>query len=192
MVGIRPDRPGVQSRSVGTGLTYEDYLKTPDDERYELVHGELSMVPSPNRAHQRVVARLGSRMELFVEEKGLGEVYFAPFDVVLSDKDVVQPDLLFVSNERAHVSTPDNIQGAPDMVIEVRSPSTAELDWTVKRELYARHGVKEYWLVDPESMTATVLLLGDHEFEEVSTYWKGQTLRSPSLEGFTVNLDEIF
>ena len=111
---------------------------------------------------------------------------------MLSDKDVVQPDLLFVSTERAHVSTPDNIQGAPDIVIEVRSPSTAELDWTVKRELYARYSVKEYWVVDPESMTATVLLLGDHEFEEVSIYWKGQTLHSPTLEGFTVNLDEIF
>ena len=81
-----------------------------------------------------------------------------PFDVVLSDTDVVQPDLLFVSNERANIITDENIQGAPDLVVEILSPSTAERDQTFKRSLYAKHGVKEYWLVDTDAKTVTVLL----------------------------------
>ena len=135
-------------------LTYEDYAKTPDDERYELIDGELLMVPSPNRPHQWTVIHLGTRLIAFVEENDLGEVYFAPFDVVLSDTNVVQPDLVFVSRERLGIITHANIQGAPDLVVEVRSPSTAYRDLTIKRRLYAEHGVKEYWMVDPEARTS--------------------------------------
>ena len=91
-------------------LTYEDYAKTPDDERWELIDGELIMSPSPKRAHQRNQAKLGTRMSFFAEEKDLGEVYF-DFDVVLSDTDTVQPDLLFVSKERLQIITEDNVQG---------------------------------------------------------------------------------
>ena len=93
-------------------------------------------------------------------KRGIWEfAYSAPTDVVLSDTDVVQPDLLFISSERAHIITPANIQGAPDLIVEIRSDSTAERDETLKRKLYAERGVKEYWLVDPEAMTITVLLL---------------------------------
>ena len=122
----------------------------------------------------------------------MGKVYFAPFDVVLSDTDVVQPDIMFVSREREHIITHANIQGAPDLVVEILSPSTAERDRTVKRRLYAEHGVKEYWQVEPEAQTVTVLLLRDGIFEEVGSYGKGQSLSSPTLEGFIVSLDEIF
>jgi Uma2 family endonuclease len=163
-------------------LTYEDYAKTPDDERYELIDGELLMVPSPNRPHQWTVIHLGTRLIAFVEENDLGEVYFAPFDVVLSDTNVVQPDVIFVSRERLGIITHANIQGAPDLVVEVRSPSTAYRDLTIKRRLYAEHGVKEYWMVDPEARTITVLLLRNGDFEEVGIYQKGQTLSSPTLE----------
>jgi Uma2 family endonuclease len=173
-------------------LTYEDYAKTPDDERYELIDGELLMVPSPNRPHQWTVIHLGTRLIAFVEENDLGEVYFAPFDVVLSDTNVVQPDVIFVSRERLGIITHANIQGAPDLVVEVRSPSTAYRDLTIKRRLYAEHGVKEYWMVDPEARTVTVLLLRDGVFEEVGIYRKGQVLSSTTLSGFTLNLDEIF
>ncbi len=146
-------------------LTYEDYAKTPEGERWELIDGELNMSPSPKRAHQRNQVKLGTRMSFFAEEKDLGEVYF-DFDVALSDTDTVRPDLLFVSKERLHIITEDNVRGAPDLVVEIRSPSTARQDWTVKRELYARHGVKEYWLVDPEAATVAVLLL-DGKVERV-------------------------
>ena len=172
--------------------TYADYCLTPDDERYELLDGELVMSPSPNRAHQRIDAKLGWRLAQFVEERDLGEVFSAPFDVVLSDTNVVQPDLLFVSKEQAYIVTEDNIRGAPDLVVEIISPSTIERDRSFKRALYARYGVREYWLVDPDTRTVTVLLLDEGAFVEIARYGAEQTLTSPTLAGFTANLDDIF
>jgi Uma2 family endonuclease len=169
------------STQPATGLTYEDYLKTSDDERWELLDGELVMAPSPSMPHQIVATDLVTLLNSFVRERGLGHVITAPADVVLSDTNVVQPDLFFVSTEREQIITRPNIQGAPD-----------ERDRTVKRKLYAEHGVKEYWLVDPDAMTVTVLLHGERDFEEAGVYRKGQTLTSPTLQGFSVNLDDIF
>ena len=174
-------------------FTYEDYQHTPDDQRYELLDGELIMVPAPNLGHQRIGTQLGWRLAQFVAEKGLGEVFFAPCDVVLSNTDVVQPDLLFVSHERAHLLLGGaNVLGAPDLVGEILSPSTAGRDRTLKRSLYAKHGVQEYWQVDPDARTVTVLRLDGGTFEVVGLYGEGQTLTSPTLEGFTVDLNEIF
>ena len=175
-----------------TGLTYEDYAKTSDDERWELLDGELVMVPSPDMPHQRVATDLASLFNVFAKQRGLGSVYAAPADVVLSDNNVVQPDILFISREREHIITHANVQGPPDLVVEIRSPSTAERDLTVKCRLYAEHGVREYWLVDPDAMTVTVLLLGERGYREVASYQIGQSLASPTLEGFSVSLDEIF
>ena len=106
-------------------LTYADYMKTSDDERYELLNGELIMSPSPREIHQYISGNLYLVLGAFVRDRSLGRVYFAPFDVVLSDTDVVQPDLLFVSNERAAIITADNIQGAPDLVVEILPPPQA-------------------------------------------------------------------
>ena len=175
-----------------TQLTYEDYLETPDDERWELLNGELHMAPSPSMPHQIINTRLGSRLLAFVENRDLGKVITAPADVALSETNVVQPDLFFVSREREQIITHANIQGAPDLAVEIRSPSTDERDRTVKRKLYAQHGVKEYWLVDPDAMTVTVLVLSEGAFEEAGVYHKGQILTSPTLKGFSVNLDDIF
>ena len=174
-------------------FTYEDYQHTSDDQRYELLDGELIMVPAPNLGHQRIDTRLGWRLAQFVEERDLGEVFFAPCDVVLSNTDVVQPDLLFVSNERAHLLLGGaNVLGAPDLVVEILSPSTAGRDQTLKRALYAKHGVQEYWLVDPDARTATVLRLAGGAFEVVALYGEGETMTSPVLEGFSADLNEIF
>lgn len=122
----------------------------------------------------------------------LGRVYIAPFDVVLSETDVVQPDVIFVSQERAHVITRNNIQGAPDLVIEVLSPATAHRDRTFKRALYARHGVNEFWLVDADARSIEVLLLGFHGYEAVAAYGAGEFLTSPTLIDFTLNIDDTF
>ena len=135
--------------NVETKLTYADYLETSDDERYELLNGELIEYPSPKEIHQSVLGNLYLILAKFIRERSLGKVYFSPFDVVLSDTNVVQPDILFISNERADIITPDNVQGAPDLVVEILSPATAERDRTVKLDLYATYGVKEYWIVDP-------------------------------------------
>ena len=88
----------------------------------------------------------------------MGKIYVAPFDVVLSDTDVVQPDVIFVSNQRSDIITADNVRGAPDLVVEILSPATAERDRTLKLDLYAQHGVQEYWIVDPDPKTITVLV----------------------------------
>ncbi len=175
-----------------TKLTYEDYKNTPEDERYELIDGELIMAAAPKEVHQRVDMRLGSRLFVHVEANELGWVYSAPFDVYLSETDVVQPDLLFVSNERAHIITSDNVRGAPDLAIEILSPSTASMDWTRKRELYARHGVKEFWIVAPDARLVWLMLLRGDDYEVAGIYGDGQTVASTVVEGFSVNLSDIF
>ena len=173
-------------------LTYADYLETSDDERYELLNGELIEYPSPKEIHQSVLGDLYLIVAKFIRERSLGKVYFSPFDVVLSDTNVVQPDILFISNERADIITPDNVQGAPDMVVEILSPATVERDRTVKLDLYAQHGVKEYWMVDSVAKTVMVLVQGESGFEVSGIFGEGRTLRSSSLEGFSVEVEEVF
>ena len=173
-------------------FTYEDYLNTPEDKRYELLDGELIMVSSPNIPHQRTERELAFQVIGFVKRHDLGEVFFAPTDVILSDTDVVQPDLLFVSRERAHIIAHNAIHGAPDLVVEILSPSTAQRDLTFKRRLYANHGVKEYWQMNIDERRVTVLSLGDNDYEVAAIYGSGETLTSPVLPGFALAIDEIF
>ncbi len=173
-------------------LSYADYLTTPEDKRCELLDGELFATPAPNEAHQRTQAELGYHLMAFVKTRGLGRIYYSSTDVVLSDIDVVQPDLLFVSDERRHIITPDNIQGPPDLMVEILSPSTAERDRGYKRALYAQYGVKEYWVVGTDAGVITVLLLGEEGYEVVDTFGEGDTLASPTLAGFSLEVDELF
>ena len=172
-------------------LTYEDYASLPDDERYELIDGELIAMPSPKEIHQKILKLIAGGF-LLVEARGLGTFYFAPFDVILSPTNVVQPDLIFISRARAHIITEDNIRGAPDLVVEILSPSTERRDRIVKRDLYARHGVGEYWLIDPYAKTATVLILGANGYDTYAVYGEGDTLTSPTLPGFALNLSDLF
>ena len=173
-------------------LTYQDYADLEGDERYELLDGELILVGSPNEDHQIASVELGTLMHSFVKEHDLGRIFFAPFDVLFSDTDVVQPDLLFVSKDRYHIRTPANIQGAPDLVVEVLSPSSSRRDWGYKRELYARHGVREYWVIDPTNRIVSVMTLQDGVLEIDQTLTEDNTARSSVLDGFDVNLAEIF
>ena len=173
-------------------LTYEDYASLPDDERCELIDGELIPMLSPKEIHQAVSGTLFMSVCMFVRIMGLGRIYFAPFDVILSATNVVQPDLFFISNARSHIITEDNIRGAPDLVVEILSPSTAGCDRTTKRNLYARHGVMEYWLIDPYAKTVTVLILGANGYNTHAVYGKGDILTSPTLAGFSLNLSDLF
>ena len=142
--------------------------------------------------HQEVAADLGTSLSMFVREHDLGRVYFASTDVMFSDADVAQPDLLYISKERQHIRTPTKIQGAPDLIVEILSPSSSRWDWGYKRELYARHGVREYWIVDPTNHLVTVMGLQDGKLEIDQTVIADKTARSLVLEGLTVNLAEIF
>ncbi|MFQ5794251.1 MAG: Uma2 family endonuclease [Candidatus Bipolaricaulia bacterium] len=179
--------------------TYEDYKSLPESEtkRYELLQGELIMVPSPRFEHQRVSRDLGSILWEFVREHDLGVILHAPFDVhfVEADEDeVVQPDILYVSKERSDIITEEEIQGVPDLVVEIISPGTEGRDRGYKKTLYARHGVREYWLVDPETKTVEVLTLGrkGQGFETLAVYQRTEVLHSPLLKELEVDLQEIF
>ena len=172
-------------------LTYEDYANMPDDERYELIDGELIMTAAPNEPHQEISMFLGWQFIPAVR-RGLGRVYAAPFDVVLSDHDVVQPDLLFVLKENEHIITRANVQGAPDLVVEILSPSTSRRDWNEKRDLYAKYGVGELWIADPDERVFWVMALRDGEYEVVGKYGDTQTFSSPTLAGVAIDLREVF
>lgn len=172
--------------------TYEDYLKTPDDKRYELINGELLMTPSPVPHHQRISGKLEFMLRRFVTEKNLGEVLDAPCDVYLDNENVVQPDILFISRDRLGIIGEKNIQGAPDVVIEIISENSVYRDMVQKKKLYARFGVKEYWIVIPDEKEIEVYILKDNTYQLYQTYSKANILESPVLKGLKIVLTEIF
>ena len=174
-------------------LTYVDYEKTSDDERYELIDGELiAMAPAPDRDHQGVLVTLTLLIGNFLARVDLGRLYVAPRDVYLTDTDIVQPDLLFISNERLDIDTERPVRGAPDLVIEIRSPSTANRDWTTKRQLYARHGVREYCIVDPDARTVTLMVSNGGNLNVAKVLGENDALVSSVLEGFSAPVGEVF
>lgn len=169
--------------------TYTDYLQFPDDQRCEIIGGRLFMTPSPTGRHQTVLSRIHAILWHFVNGAGLGKVIVAPYDVVLSEHDVVQPDILFLSTERLGLYDDEGpLHGAPDLVIEILSPSTAHRDRTEKRELYERFGVKEYWLVDLEQRSILVISFAA---EGERSYRIGEVLTTAILPGFAIPVDEL-
>ena len=173
-------------------FTVADYMTTPEDRRYHLLDGDLILAPAPTIRHQRILRRLAVLLDELAVENGLGEVFLAPCDVVLSNYDVFQPDILFVSNERRGLITEANIQGAPDLVVEILSSATEHYDRGYKRTLYARYGVREYWLVDPATETVEVLVEGDEGLTSADIFGLTDTLVSPLLPGLSVDLGQIF
>ena len=173
-------------------FTVADYMTTPEDKRYQLLDGELILAAAPTLKHQKISIELSVALHLFANERGLGIVRYAPVDVVLSEHDVAQPDILFVSNERADIITEANIQGAPDLVIEVLSPSTKEYDRGYKLTLYSRHWVREYWLIDPIAETVEVLTLTGEGLTPLATFSREDTLTSPLLPGLAIDLKQVF
>ena len=173
-------------------FTYQDYLHMPEDKRYELIEGEFFMMPSPKEYHQRILINLGAILYNFTKVNKIGNVYVAPFDVVLSDEDVVQPDIIFVSKERKKIITKDNIKGAPDLLIEILSPNISYRDREIKRKLYFKYGVREYWIVDPEEQTVEVLSLTEDGYKTTGIYDINTPLSSPLLKGLSIDLKEVF
>ena len=173
-------------------FTVKEYMTTPEDKRYQILDGEMIPAPSPVTGHQTIVGRLLFSVYQFVNEHRLGRVWSAPLDVILSNYDVTQPDILFVSNARAGIVTRANIQGAPDLVVEVLSPATVQYDRGYKELLYGRHGVLEYWLVDPDAETVEVQVAGDQGLQSHAILHRGDRLTSPLLEGFSIDLEETF
>jgi len=177
-------------------LTYDDFLLFPDDgKRHELIDGEHYVTPSPNTKHQRVSGNLHFLIRAWLEDHPIGQIFYAPFDVVFTKFDVVEPDLLYISNERMpQILTTLHVTGAPEIVVEIGSPSTRTRDETIKRHLYERSGVSEYWVIDPELDLVRVYRLEERTFTrptELSSE-AGDVLTSTHLPGLEVPLARIF
>jgi Uma2 family endonuclease len=143
-------------------LTYKDYEVLPaDGRRYEIHDGELSVTPAPSPRHQRMIGDLYTILRQHVKSGGLGEVLLSPIDCILSDITVVQPDLVYLDTARASLVSNRGIEGPPALVIEVLSPSTTVIDRSTKRQLYARHGVPYYWIVDPEARVVEAYVVSE-------------------------------
>jgi Uma2 family endonuclease len=150
------------------GWTYEEFANLPDDgNRYEVIAGELYVTPSPTSIHQRVVARLTAMIEVFTQEHGLGTLFSAPYDVIFGEGDYLEPDLLFVRREREEIVKDHAMVGAPDLVVEVLSPSTSRRDRGLKRERYAAYGVPEYWIIDTDLASIEVCRLSGGDLRRV-------------------------
>ena len=193
MVGARRSIMSLQTQNVK--FTYEDYLLFPEDgRRHELIDGEHFMTPSPSTRHQRIVHNLDCLLGTHVRGAKAGQLFPAPMDVVLSDLDVVQPDLLFVSAARASIITEKNIQGPPDFVIEIISQTSRKTDETIKRKLYERYGVREYWIVDPELETVDIHRLTDRRYVRAAelSLEANHAIETSLLPGLKLKLSDIF
>jgi Uma2 family endonuclease len=177
-------------------LTYEDFLLFPDDgKRHELIDGEHYVTPSPNIRHQAISLNLAGMIWAYLRERKIGRVFTAPLDVVFSDFDVVEPDLLYVSHDRAaEVLLPKHVKGAPNLVVEIGSKGTRKRDETIKQRLYERSGVEEYWVIDTELDAIKVYRRTGERYERVSelSLENHDVLTTPLLPDLQLPLETIF
>jgi len=173
--------------------TYDDYAALPDDgHHYEIVNGVLLMAPAPDLGHQSIVLRLSHYLFVHTELAGLGRVFVAPVDVELGPKNVLQPDVVVILNAHLDRMTAKKIIGAPDLVVEVASPSTAAIDRLTKYDVYARAGVAEYWIVKPDSRAVELLILEDGEYRSLGVFSGKATLPSRIAPGLSVRVEQFF
>jgi Uma2 family endonuclease len=174
-------------------LTYDDYAAMPEDgRRYQLVEGELFVSPSPSSRHQRILMVLVNALYDFVKARKLGEVFAAPLDVILSEEDTYQPDIVYVSKARKRLVVPEGIRGTPDLCVEILSPSNRKLDVKVKRARYAKFGLPELWIVDPDEDTVRIYRPAEDANAPVRTLSENDTLTTDLLPGFALKLAAVF
>ena len=174
-------------------VTRHDYQEMPEGPPYfQLIEGELVLSLSPKMFHQDIAGRIYAMILQFLEKKPLGEVFISPLDVFLSDVNVFQPDVIFVSNARRSILTEHGIEGAPDLVVEILSPGTARYDKGSKRKIYARTGVKELWIVDPELKSIQVYHLTRNAETPAATHDASVVFKSALLPGLKIKTAAIF
>lgn len=172
-------------------LTYPDLARFPDDGmRRELIGGELIVSPSPRTRHQEVLRRLAVMFSVHIDRHGGGRIFIAPLDVVFSEGDVTEPDLLFVANDQLEIVTEMNVRGAPALVIEVLSEP--RIDRIRKRDLYARFGVPEYWIVDTEADRVEVYRLEAGSYAKPMILEPGDALGYERLPELSIDLSPLF
>ncbi|MBC7074688.1 MAG: Uma2 family endonuclease [Syntrophomonadaceae bacterium] len=175
--------------------TYEDYLKLPEDPgyRFEILEGCLLKEPSPSLHHQRVSSALYRQLAAFFDQfDPKGELFYAPLDVTLTDRNVVQPDILFVSGARKDIMRKERIDGPCDLVVEIMSPMSRRKDRVQKMEIYRQAGILHYWLVDPEDNILEAFMLKDGNYMLVFTGGPGDRFFHPEFPGLSLNLDKVF
>jgi len=183
---VTPVRPPVR-------FTYADYATLPETgPRYQLIGGELIMSPAPSYRHQTILMRIAVALFNFVESQRLGVVRVAPLDVILSDEDALQPDAVYVSNARRAIIVREGLRGAPDLTVEILSKRTEGIDRVAKRSTYSRHGVTEYWIVDPEANTLELYRLQENPAAPMATFKASDTLTTQLLPGFSLPLADVF
>lgn len=173
-------------------FNYQDYLCFSEDKRYEIVDGELYMVPAPLIVHQVSLGKLFRLLSEMVEEKKAGKVFIAPVDVVLSDEDIVQPDLLFISNNRLGIITDKYISASPDLVVEILSPFNRHRDLQIKKKLYEKYGVNEYWIVDPEAKSIQIFQMQKEGLQAFRTFTRSMRILSPLFGELAFTADQLF
>ncbi len=187
---VKEYSPPYQSR---IEFTYDDLLDFPDDgKHYEIIDGELFMSPSPLTWHQRALGNLYFIFRKFAKENNLCEVFMSPYDVILSESDVVQPDIVVVLDTNSHIITRENIKGVPDFLIEILSPSNRKYDVKKKRALYERYGVKEYWLVDPDLENIQKFVLQEGKYIDCGIFEEEALVSSDVIKGLTFPVKEVF
>lgn len=165
-------------------------MALPDDgKRYELIEGELVLNPAPVPLHQVIAGNIHTDLTIYFRANRIGRSFVGPLDIVLSDATVLEPDVLVILNERKQLIGPKNVQGAPDIAVEVLSPSSRRRDATVKRRLYEHHGVNEYWIVDPEEETVRIYRRDGETFAAGEVV---EIITSPLLPGFSLNVRDVF
>jgi len=174
-----------------TRLDYDDYCAIPPDgKRYELIDGRVHVTPAPSPLHQRVSKRLQRLLEAYFEEPGQGEVFNAPIDVILTPHDVVQPDLVVVTNP-ALVSA-RAIEGLPTLVVEILSPSTTNYDRTTKAQRYSTLGIMHYWIVNPEARTIECFRRHETTYQLVGSFGPADTLTHPDFPNLRLGLTTLW
>jgi len=174
-------------------LTFEQFRELPNyGKRYELVHGKVHVIPTPTTRHQFTLQNLSINLGLYVHKNHFGEVCLAPLDVRLGEETVLQPDLIFISNTRGGIIQENWIEGAPDLAVEVLSPSTAGHDRATKLPIYAEARVPEVWFIDPKAKNVEVLSLQGAKYVVEATYAGHHVLTSNLIPGWQLPLDDLF
>jgi len=171
--------------------TYDEYSKLDEDHRYEVINAALLMAPAPDTWHQDWCRNLFRVLDAHVLKHKLGKLFFAPVDVILDSENIVQPDVIFIATNHLNIIQRRGIFGIPDLVVEIVSPGTARRDRHDKREIYARFGVKEYWIGDPANCTMEVFVLAQHGYELHSIAEQEGKLTSMILPGLEVDLAQV-
>ncbi len=174
-------------------LTYEDYAAIPNDgNRYEILEGELAVTPAPSTSHQIISTKLFKILSRYIDDKNLGLLLYAPVDLILESSSVLQPDLLFITKDRQRIVTDRAIEGAPDLVVEILSPSTNRNDRVTKAQIYARHKVPAYWIVDPDQEAVEIYLL-DMDCYRLEITLQGETTQpAPPFIDLHIAGNDIF